>query len=178
MMEDRPESPALILFVDDNAALLRSVERLLQMEGYEVVLASGGQEALRLMESPSHLPDLVISDIMMPKMDGFEFYEQFRKRGEWAEIPFIFLTALDQVDVLRQAYSLGADDYIVKPLDNERLPVPFRPIAAQKNAARAYPRQSASWGTCGGTGDDGGPNCAPWSRSRWWPIFWQVKWSC
>lgn len=121
MMDDRPESPALILFVDDNPALLRSVERLLQMEGYDVVLASDGQEALRLMESPSRLPDLIISDIMMPKMDGFELYEKFRKRVEWAEIPFIFLTALDQVDVLRQAYSLGADDYIVKPLDNERL---------------------------------------------------------
>ncbi|WP_162910049.1 hybrid sensor histidine kinase/response regulator [Aggregatilinea lenta] len=112
---------AIILFVDDNAALLRSVERLLRMEGFQTLLASDGSEALHLMESVTQLPDLIISDIAMPRMDGFELFETIRQRPEWMDIPFLFLTARDQLDDLRRGYALGADDYLVKPLDQERL---------------------------------------------------------
>jgi two-component system sensor histidine kinase/response regulator len=111
----------VILFVDDNPALLRSVERLLQMEGYEVMLASNGHEALQHLKAAAPLPDLIISDITMPGMDGFEFYKEMRKHSQWTDIPFIFLTARDQVEDLEQGYSLGADDYLVKPLDQDRL---------------------------------------------------------
>ncbi len=64
----------VILFVDDNAALLRSVECLLRMEGYIVMLASDGNEAMQRMRAGPPVPDLIISDITMPGMDGFEFY--------------------------------------------------------------------------------------------------------
>ncbi len=122
-MSQRPASDrtATILFVDDNAALLRSVERLLRMEGFQTLLASNGNEAVRLMESVSELPDLIISDVAMPNMDGFELFETIRQRAEWVDIPFLFLTARDQLDDLRRGYALGADDYLVKPLDQERL---------------------------------------------------------
>ncbi|HML22794.1 MAG TPA: response regulator [Aggregatilinea sp.] len=122
-MINRPtdDRTATILFVDDNAALLRSVERLLRMEGFKTLLASDGSEALRLMETASALPDLIISDVAMPHMDGFELFEMIRQRPEWVDIPFLFLTARDQLDDLRRGYALGADDYLVKPLDQERL---------------------------------------------------------
>lgn len=109
------------MFVDDNPALLRSMERLLRVEGYQVALAIDGKEALHHLETVPPLPDLIISDIAMPHMDGFEFFEAVRSREDWLDIPFLFLTARDQIDDLRRGYSLGADDYLVKPLDQERL---------------------------------------------------------
>ncbi|MBN1964880.1 MAG: response regulator [Anaerolineae bacterium] len=112
---------ATILFVDDNPALLRSVERLLRVEGFGVLLASDGEEALRVLADAAPPPDLIISDIAMPNMDGFEFFEAVRARPEWLSIPFLFLTARDQIEDLRRGYLLGADDYLVKPLDQERL---------------------------------------------------------
>jgi two-component system sensor histidine kinase/response regulator len=122
MAEQSNEGEApVILFVDDNAALLRSVEWLLKMEGYTVVLASDGNEAMQRMRAGAPVPDLIISDITMPGMDGFEFYKTLRKYEQWTEIPFIFLTARDQVEDLEQGYSLGAEDYLVKPLDQDRL---------------------------------------------------------
>ena len=111
----------VILFVDDNMALLRSVERLLRLEGFEVLLASDGLEALKRLETAAPLPDLIISDIGMPRMDGFALFEQVRDRSEWLHIPFLFLTARDQQQDLQRGYMLGADDYLVKPLDHERL---------------------------------------------------------
>lgn len=110
-----------ILVVDDNPALLRSVERLLRMEGFRVLLAADGEEALRQLEAATPLPDLIISDIVMPRLDGFELFERVRERTDWLQIPFVFLTACDQADDLRHGYLLGVDDYLVKPLDQERL---------------------------------------------------------
>lgn len=116
-----PAAAPRILFVDDNAVLLSSVERLLRMEGFEVLLASDGIAALETLEGADPAPSLIISDVMMPRMDGFEFFATIRKRSEWLGIPFVFLTARDQIEDLRRGYSLGADDYLVKPLDHERL---------------------------------------------------------
>jgi two-component system sensor histidine kinase/response regulator len=113
--------PPIILFVDDNPALLRSVDLLLRMEGYRVMLAADGEEALELLENADSLPHLIISDVAMPKMDGFALFRAVRAHDAWIDIPFLFLTARDQMDDLRQGYSLGADDYLVKPLDQERL---------------------------------------------------------
>jgi len=114
------EQQATILFVDDNAALQRSVERLLRVEGFQVWLAADGKEALQLLNAATAPPDLIISDIAMPGMDGFSLFEVIRQHEAWLDIPFLFLTARDQMDDLRRGYSLGADDYLVKPLDQER----------------------------------------------------------
>jgi two-component system OmpR family response regulator len=113
--------PAVILFADDNLALLRTVERLLRMEGFLVLVAADGQQALRRLEMANPTPDLIISDIGMPHMDGFALFETVRQRQEWVNIPFLFLTARDQIEDLRRGYALGADDYLVKPLEQERL---------------------------------------------------------
>ncbi len=121
MAMDSPSNKSqTILFVDDNTALLKSVDRLLRLEGFNVLLAADGDEAMTIMESIPSPPDLIISDVAMPKVDGFEFFERVRRREEWLSIPFLFLTARDQIDDLRRGYSLGVDDYLVKPLDQER----------------------------------------------------------
>lgn len=111
----------VILFVDDSVALLRVVERMLTLEGFHVLLAADGEEALQHLREANPLPDLIISDIGMPQMDGFAFFEAVRSNQAWLEIPFLFLTARDAIDDLRRGYSLGVDDYLVKPLDQERL---------------------------------------------------------
>jgi signal transduction histidine kinase len=76
---------------------------------------------LRQLELASPLPDLIISDISMPHMNGFELFETVRSHTEWIDIPFIFLTARSQIEDLRRGYDLGADDYLVKPFDQEHL---------------------------------------------------------
>ena len=112
---------ATILFADDNEALLRSVERLLRMEGFRVILASDGEDALNKLADSDVVPDLIISDVTMPRMDGFQLFREVRRHEQWLDIRFLFLTARDQIEDLRAGYSLGADDYLVKPLEQERL---------------------------------------------------------
>lgn len=115
------QSRATVLVVDDNHALLHSIERLLRLENYDVWLAADGDEALHALEHHTRPPDLIISDIAMPRMDGFQFYQAVREHDEWLRIPFVFLTARDQRQDLEMGYLLGADDYLIKPLDQERL---------------------------------------------------------
>jgi two-component system sensor histidine kinase/response regulator len=109
-----------ILVVEDDVALLEGVRDMLELAGYRVLTACHGQEALQVLETHPQ-PDLIISDIMMPRMNGYAFYEAVRARPEWVAIPFIFLTALGEKSDVRLGKQLGADDYIVKPFDEEDL---------------------------------------------------------
>lgn len=109
-----------ILVVEDDIALLEGVRDMLELAGYRVLTACHGQEGLQVLETQP-LPDLIISDIMMPRMNGYEFYDAVRARPEWVAIPFIFLTALGEKSDIRLGKQLGADDYIVKPFDEEDL---------------------------------------------------------
>jgi len=97
---------------------------VLEMNGYRVQLAENGAEGLKALEF--FHPDLIISDIMMPEMDGFEFLEQVRRHPRWASVPFIFLTAKGQRLDIRAGKRLGADDYLVKSVDPEDLLVVVR----------------------------------------------------
>lgn len=113
-----------ILVVDDQGAMLDAIEGVLSSEGYAVHTAPDGMEALHAMENFS--PDLILADIMMPRMDGYTLYEKVRARSEWVPIPFIFITAKsEQEDVLR-GKSLGVEDYITKPFDADELVVAVR----------------------------------------------------
>jgi two-component system sensor histidine kinase/response regulator len=108
-----------ILVVEDDESMLEILALLLQDEGYRVLLASSGETALTLMQQEK--PDLIVSDVTMPGMDGFDLYEHILGRGEWARIPFIFLTARGQRADVRKGMELGADDYLVKPFEPEEL---------------------------------------------------------
>jgi len=106
-------APPRILVVDDDAWILRMVTTVLEKRGYEVETAVDGDAAYRkAIASP---PDLLISDVMMPKMDGFTTCREIRKRNAWARIPVIMLTAKGDTSDKVSGLSEGADDYVVKP---------------------------------------------------------------
>lgn len=108
-----------ILVVEDHKALLDAIRDILQSHGYVVAVAGNGIEALQIMERTC--PDLIIADIMMPRMDGYAFYEAVRSRSEWVAIPFIFLTAKSDKEDILKGKSLGAEDYITKPFEPREL---------------------------------------------------------
>jgi len=112
-MKKRP----YIMVVDDEQAILRLLKRTLEPEGYGVILADSGSSALDLLEDSR--PDLVILDIMMPGgLDGFQVLDLIRQRSN---VPIIMLTARCGVTTLRDALSLGADDYVKKPFGRGEL---------------------------------------------------------
>src|SRR5215472_13185182 len=105
-----PVKKTQVLVADDDPQLLRLVTRNLQLEGYEVLAASDGQQAIELIEA--HMPDLILLDVMMPRLDGFAVLERVR---EYTSTPIIMLTARGQdLDKIR-GLDLGTDDYLTKP---------------------------------------------------------------
>ncbi|MCJ7567156.1 MAG: response regulator, partial [Anaerolineales bacterium] len=114
----------IILVVEDDMALLEGIRELLELSEYKVLTATNGQEALEVLEKKH--PDLIVSDIMMPEMDGYQFHEKVREQPELSAIPFIFLTARGEKADIRRGKELGADDYITKPFDDEDLLVAVR----------------------------------------------------
>src|SRR5713101_2582754 len=115
-MNSMPVKKTTILAADDDPQLLRLVTRNLQLEGYEVRAASDGQQALAEIES--HVPDLVLLDVMMPKMDGFTVCHRVR---EFSSVPIIIVTARGQDQDKVRGLDLGADDYLTKPFSVDEL---------------------------------------------------------
>ncbi|MBN2550140.1 MAG: response regulator [Anaerolineales bacterium] len=110
---------ATILIVEDHDILREGLRILLETEGFKVMSAPHGLRALELMDAVS--PDLILSDISMPEMDGFEFYNAVRLRPEWVTIPFIYLTARGERNDVFASKKLGVEDYLVKPVDRQEL---------------------------------------------------------
>ncbi len=118
-MESNLTDISSVLVVDDNPLIINVLRSLLCSEGYKVFTCGNGHEALDLLGSKS--VDLIICDVMMPRMDGYELHFKVRENNQLAHIPFVFLTALsDNVEVNRGLES-GADDYVVKPFDPQDL---------------------------------------------------------
>jgi two-component system sensor histidine kinase/response regulator len=112
--------PTTILLVEDNRDLRENATLVLQLEGYEVQAAGDGREALELLEA-GFVPQLIVSDIMMPRMDGYKFFEAVRQKRHLRSVPFIFLTARGSRQDVSTGRMLGADDYLIKPFDPEEL---------------------------------------------------------
>ena len=108
---------ARILVVEDDIDLNKILTRSLISRGYEVISAQNGQDALDKTEDQSY--DMIITDIMMPKMDGFELAQSVRAVNK--DIPIIFMTARDDKPSKIFGYSIGIDDYVVKPFDMDVL---------------------------------------------------------
>jgi DNA-binding response OmpR family regulator len=102
-----------ILIVDDEAYIVTSLEYVMQSAGFEVAVAYDGVEALEKVAET--VPDLVILDLMMPKLDGFEVCEKIRENPLWKDIRIIILTAKGRDIERKKGMSLGADDYMTKP---------------------------------------------------------------
>ena len=96
----------------------------MESEGYRVLSAVHGLDALQQMETAN--PDLILSDISMPEMDGFAFFDAVRRRSDWVTIPFIFLTARGERDDIFTSKRLGAEDYLVKPVVTSELVATIR----------------------------------------------------
>ena len=97
------------------------IKMILEHNNYNVITADNGKSALKLLMEMIEIPDLILSDIMMPEMDGYHFIKQTSKNLKLLHIPFIFLTALDSPEDKRLGKLLGADDYLTKPINEEDL---------------------------------------------------------
>lgn len=108
-----------ILVVDDDATLRMALTRYLEKRGYQTHDVASGIEALLVFEQDP--PDLVVSDVMMPEMDGFEFCRRLRSTRSGQLVPFIFLSSKGEVEDRVQGHSIGADDYLIKPFEPREL---------------------------------------------------------
>jgi DNA-binding response OmpR family regulator len=121
-----------ILLVEDNETLGYILKEYLEMKGFEVNLAMNGAQGLKLFQKSPF--DLCILDVMMPEMDGFELAREIKTTS--MEMPIIFLTAKAlKVDVLK-GFNIGADDYIVKPVDEEELVARIRAVLRRSNGVK------------------------------------------
>jgi two-component system, OmpR family, response regulator MprA len=126
--------PARVLVVEDDEPIAQALQRSLRLEGYEVRLAADGIAALD--ESHAFLPDLVILDLGLPRMDGVDVAKQLRAEGD---VPILMLTARDALESRVEGLDSGADDYLVKPFERQELLARLRALLR-----RRPPRGSAS----------------------------------
>jgi DNA-binding response OmpR family regulator len=125
-----PARKTTIVAADDDPQLLRLVTRNLQLDGYEVVAAVDGQEALDAVSA--HTPDLVLLDVMMPRLDGFSVTERVR---EFSAVPIIIVTARGQDQDKIRGLDLGADDYLTKPFSVDELLARVRAVLRRAQLA-------------------------------------------
>jgi DNA-binding response OmpR family regulator len=111
--------PARVLVVDDDPQVLRLMRVNLELEGYDVVSAPDGQEALDAVVSER--PDVVVCDVMMPGMDGLTVLRNLRANPQFSKIPFVVVSAKAQNADVKAALEMGADTYITKPFDPQEL---------------------------------------------------------
>ncbi len=110
---------AKILIIEDDEAVRESLVDIVENSGFEALHAEDGQIAMEILKN--EIPDLIISDIMMPRMDGIEFLKNIKENPETSMLPFIFLTAKSNYCDLREGMNYGADDYICKPFKAKEL---------------------------------------------------------
>jgi two-component system response regulator MprA len=115
-----------ILVVDDERAVRESLQRALELEGYEIELAADGREALARLENGEPQPDAVILDVLMPVIDGLEVCRRLRREGN--KVPVLMLTARDEIENRVAGLDAGADDYVPKPFALEELVARIRAL--------------------------------------------------
>lgn len=124
--------PSRILIVDDEPSIVISLEYLMRREGYEVAVAADGEAALAAVAARP--PDLVVLDVMMPKVDGFEVCRRLRAEPAWRGVRVLMLTAKGREAELQKGLSLGADAYVTKPFSTRDLVAEVRRLLAAGEA--------------------------------------------
>lgn len=112
-------SNGLILVIEDEAALRNNITEIIEHYGFRVISASTGEEGIKLAEEL--IPDIIISDIMLPGIDGFEMFARVKQLPQLKRTAFIFLTAKSTRSDARTGMDMGADDYLTKPFTKEEL---------------------------------------------------------
>lgn len=136
--------PSHILIVDDDEAGQLALEGLLALEGYQLTVASHGEEAIALAKTI--LPDLILLDVMMPGMDGFEVCQYLRQDALLAEVPVILVTTLDSQESRLRGLEAGADDFISKPFDRVELRARVKTVTRLNRYRRLVSeRQKFEW---------------------------------
>lgn len=126
-----------ILVVDDDEHIRKSLAQYLEMEEFDVDVASSGIEALD--QAGRHSPDLVLLDIMMPGMDGFEVVEKLRRETATSTVPIILLTARGQDTDVIKGYQLGVSSYLTKPFNLDELVDTIREVFAADGSTAEKP---------------------------------------
>ncbi|MBD2041291.1 response regulator transcription factor [Microcoleus sp. FACHB-672] len=111
--------PLTILVVDDDPGTRLAISHYLEMSGYSVITAENGQEALKMVDE--YQPHLMVTDIIMPRMDGYQLVRQVRQRPAFRLLPVIFLTARTNTEERIRGYQLGCDIYLPKPFELDEL---------------------------------------------------------
>jgi adenylate cyclase len=117
--ETKARTASRILVVDDTPANIQTLAAVLQQKGYAISVATNGKQALDVLGKLR--PDLILLDVMMPEMDGFETCDRIKKSPEWRDIPIIFLTAKTETTDIVKGFELGAVDYVAKPFNSHEL---------------------------------------------------------
>ena len=122
-----------ILVIEDNAEVRENLEEILELSGYEVLTAEDGKLGVEI--ALKEMPDLVLCDVMMPRLDGFGVLNILSKKSSTADIPFVFLTAKTEKSDFRRGMNLGADDYLPKPCNPRELAARLRAILRRAQTA-------------------------------------------
>jgi DNA-binding response OmpR family regulator len=133
-----PSRKASVLVVDDDARILRMIQRILELEGYQVLKASNGEDALQVFNEEN--PDLILLDIMMPGMDGYAVCQHLR---EFSPVPIIMVTAKDNDEEKVKGLDAGADDYITKPFPSKELVARVRAVLRRATLWDEHPELAA-----------------------------------
>lgn len=119
MKKNDSRAAVLILIVDDNTQNIQVLAKILEEAGYDLAVAMNGEEALEFLDRES--PDMILLDVMMPGMDGFEVCRRIKRQEHCADIPVIFLTARGETDDIVKGFDAGGVDYVIKPFNNREL---------------------------------------------------------
>ncbi|HEX8195954.1 MAG TPA: response regulator [Pyrinomonadaceae bacterium] len=120
MPSHEKSTDSAVLVIEDDRIISSLLQHILSRRGYKVHTATDGRSAAAMLEEIEP-PQLILLDVMLPFIDGFELLEQIRSKPEWSEVPVIMLTSKGQEKNIVRALEGGADDYIVKPFQPEEL---------------------------------------------------------
>jgi response regulator RpfG family c-di-GMP phosphodiesterase len=108
-----------VLFIDDESKWLKAVKMTLEGEPVRIVTADSGEAALKKLHQRA--PDLILSDVRMPMMNGFDLFMKVKDDPKLKDVPYVFMSSIDDFDAMRTAKEIGADGYIEKPIDSEKI---------------------------------------------------------
>ncbi|WP_256757698.1 ATP-binding protein [Cohnella sp. WQ 127256] len=136
---DRP----ILLIVDDDPINLQVFEAILSPDEYDITMVTSGKEALELLDKKEW--DLVISDIMMPRMSGYELTRMIRKRFSFTELPILLLTARSRPEDIQSGFIAGANDYVTKPMEALEIKSRIEALTTIKQSVQEQLRLEAAW---------------------------------